>query len=69
MAEEENNRIFQINVFEDGTDEVICLCDIDFLARNGIDLKSPDFNPNLILEDKGNFVAARVRIDRDTGDF
>ena len=67
MAEEENNRIFQINVFEDGTDEVICLCDIDFLARNGIDLKSPDFNPNLILEDKGNFVAARVRIDRDTG--
>lgn len=67
MAEEENNRIFQINVFEDGTDEVICLCDIDFLARNGIDLKSPDFNPNLILEDKGNFVAARVRIDRNTG--
>ncbi len=67
MAEEENNRIFKINVFEDGTDEVICLYDIDFLAINRIDLKSPDFNPNLITKDKGNFVAARVRIDRNTG--
>lgn len=67
MAEEENNRIFQVNVFEDGAEEVICLYDVDFLAKNGVDLTSPDFNPDLITKDKSELVAARVRIDRNTG--